>query len=73
VQLLHTDAGPASTDVMFPGQAVTVDMRADKAGAWPMYCQVHDHTEAGMMSTFTIEPAAPPRLGVAGRRLIRAL
>ncbi len=31
---------------------------AVKPGLWPMYCQVHDHSEAGMQASFVI--AEPP-------------
>lgn len=67
-QLLGTETGPASTDVMMPGQAISVDMDATKAGTWPMYCQVHDHMEAGMIGQFTIQPKAA---AAKGRKLLR--
>lgn len=53
---------------MMPGQAISVDMDATKAGTWPMYCQVHDHMEAGMIGQFTIQPKAA---AAKGRKLLR--
>ncbi len=52
--LLQTDSGPASTVVMMPGQAMTVDMLAERDGLWPFYCGVHDHLEAGMFGSLNI-------------------
>ena len=53
-QLLQTHTGPTSSILMMPGQAFEVDMTASRVGSWPMYCQVHDHLEAGMMGAINV-------------------
>ena len=50
--------GRRHTDVieLLPASQVTVDMFADNVGTWLFHCQVSDHMEAGMMTTYTIQP-----------------
>lgn len=49
------------TDVveLLPASMESVDMLADNPGTWLFHCQVSDHMEAGMMTTFTVQ--ARPR------------
>src|SRR5258707_6997874 len=49
---------------LLPGQTETVDMLADNPGTWMFQCHVADHLEAGMMATYRIRPANPPRCPV---------
>jgi FtsP/CotA-like multicopper oxidase with cupredoxin domain len=46
------------TDVveLLPGSMVTADMLADNPGTWLYHCHVADHIEAGMYTTYTIQP-----------------
>lgn len=53
-QLLEAHTGPSASILMMPGQATQVDMTASRVGSWPMYCQVHDHLEAGMMGAINV-------------------
>jgi plastocyanin len=60
-------SGNRRTDVveLLPASMVSVDMLADNPGTWLFHCQVAEHMENGMMSTFTIhEPrrACPVKL-----------
>lgn len=50
------------TDVveLLPASMVSVDMVADNPGTWLFHCQVSDHMEAGMMTTYTIRPHPRP-------------
>ena len=53
-QLLHTQTGPSASILMMPGQSFHADMTASRAGIWPIWCQVHDHLEAGMMGSINV-------------------
>jgi FtsP/CotA-like multicopper oxidase with cupredoxin domain len=41
---------------LVPGSMVTVDMKADNPGEWMLHCHVADHIDAGMLTTYEIEP-----------------
>jgi FtsP/CotA-like multicopper oxidase with cupredoxin domain len=41
---------------VFPATMITADMEADNAGEWLYHCHVNDHIDAGMITTFTVEP-----------------
>jgi len=47
-----------NTDVieLLPGSMATADMVADNPGTWMFHCHVADHIDAGMLTTWTIEP-----------------
>ena len=47
-----------STDVieLLPGSMATADMLADNPGTWLFHCHVGDHLDAGMLTTYRIEP-----------------
>jgi manganese oxidase len=46
------------TDVieLLPGSMAVADMTANNPGTWLMHCHVADHIEAGMVTTYTIQP-----------------
>ena len=46
------------TDVieLLPGSMAVADMRADNPGTWMIHCHVADHIDAGMITTYTIQP-----------------
>ena len=46
------------TDVvdLLPASMLTADMNADHPGTWMFHCHVADHLDAGMMTTYTINP-----------------
>ena len=48
----------ARTDVveLLPASMVTADMVADNPGTWMFHCHVADHLDAGMMTTYKINP-----------------
>uniref|UniRef100_A0A8B9LW43 ferroxidase n=1 Tax=Astyanax mexicanus TaxID=7994 RepID=A0A8B9LW43_ASTMX len=43
---------------LFPSSFQTVEMLADSEGTWLLHCHVADHIEAGMETTYTIQPRA---------------
>jgi FtsP/CotA-like multicopper oxidase with cupredoxin domain len=47
-----------NTDVieLLPGSMATADMIADNPGTWMLHCHVSDHIDAGMLTTYRIEP-----------------
>jgi hypothetical protein len=46
---------------LLPASTTAVDMIADNPGTWLFHCQVADHMEAGMHTTFTIyQPSTRP-------------
>ncbi len=47
-----------NTDVieLLPGSMATADMLADNPGTWLFHCHVGDHLDAGMLTTYRIEP-----------------
>eukprot|EP01084_Bolivina_argentea_P283024 484621_1 len=45
----HTD-----TVVLIAGTTDTVTMKADAPGVWWYHCHVHDHIDAGMMTTYRV-------------------
>lgn len=51
--------GGMRTDMveLLPGSMKTLDMRPDNPGTWLYHCHVNDHILAGMLATFTVEPA----------------
>jgi manganese oxidase len=57
---LEVGRGPAArrTDVieLLPASMVTADMNADNPGEWLFHCHVADHINAGMITTFQIQP-----------------
>lgn len=52
--------GPSAvrTDVinLLPATMVTATMKADNVGEWMLHCHVADHIEAGMLTSYVIEP-----------------
>lgn len=46
------------TDVieLLPGSMAVADMKADNPGTWMIHCHVADHIDAGMITTYTIQP-----------------
>jgi FtsP/CotA-like multicopper oxidase with cupredoxin domain len=46
------------TDVvqLLPATMLTVDMNADNPGEWMYHCHVADHIDAGMLTSYQIEP-----------------
>lgn len=46
---------------LLPASTIAVDMIADNPGTWLFHCQVSDHMEAGMMTSFTIYQAPKRR------------
>ncbi len=44
---------------VFPATVRTLDLVPDVPGKWMYHCHVNDHIDAGMMTTFTVLPAAP--------------
>eukprot|EP00483_Globobulimina_turgida_P012943 UN12967 len=43
---------------LIPGTTSTVTMHIDQPGIWLYHCHVHDHIEAGMMTTYTAKCAS---------------
>ncbi|KAG1665501.1 hypothetical protein FOA52_009762 [Chlamydomonas sp. UWO 241] len=46
--------GPHPSAMLMPGYTSTLDLYATEAGTWPMWCNVHDHMEAGMIGEIII-------------------
>ncbi|HNP70422.1 MAG TPA: multicopper oxidase domain-containing protein [Kouleothrix sp.] len=42
---------------LLPGSMKILDMVPDNPGTWLFHCHVNDHITAGMMATFTVDPA----------------
>ena len=55
-QVMLSKTGPSSSSMLMPYNSQTFDMIAKTPGSWPMWCQVHDHVEAGMMAAMVITP-----------------
>lgn len=51
-------AGGHQTDVLelLPATMITVDMNADNPGEWMYHCHVADHLDAGMYTSYQIQP-----------------
>ena len=51
---------PGSVDLVLvvdvSSSMVTADMKADNAGEWMYHCHVADHIDAGMLTTYEIQP-----------------
>lgn len=49
---------PRRTDTveLLPASMVTADMRASNVGEWLFHCHVADHIDAGMVTTYQIQP-----------------
>lgn len=41
---------------LLPATQRALDMRPDNAGTWLYHCHVNDHFDAGMLTTYTVEP-----------------
>jgi hephaestin len=41
---------------VFPATMITAEMEPDNPGTWLFHCHVNDHIDAGMITTFTVEP-----------------
>lgn len=46
------------TTEVFPATVRTLDFVPDVPGTWMYHCHVNDHIDAGMMTTYTVLPAA---------------
>eukprot|EP01084_Bolivina_argentea_P095061 170904_1 len=49
------------TVVLIPGTTYTVTMSVDEPGIWLYHCHVHDHIQAGMITTYTVESSGLER------------
>ncbi|KAL6754045.1 ferroxidase-like protein [Haematococcus lacustris] len=70
-QLLTTATGPVQASALMPALTRVVDMTPVSPGTWTIMCDIHDHTEAGMIAQLVVKPAGSGTSpSLAGRRAL---
>ena len=53
-QVLQGQSTAYETAELMPTVTKVADVRMEQAGQWPVYCEVHDHFDAGMRATLVV-------------------